>query len=71
MDQETIVNVCPKCDNIQGNWYVFMDDDWIERSYGDVKVELVKDLGLYAIVNENHEEDGYSDDFEEDKNVDD
>jgi len=47
--EESIVNVCKFCDNIQGNWFVIHDDDWMARAYGDYPMNLEKEMGVFTL----------------------
>jgi hypothetical protein len=42
--RDTIANQCPHCKSLQGNWFVYEDDDMIARRYNQYDIKLEREF---------------------------
>ena len=46
MGKETVANQCPHCKALQGNWFVYMDEDMIARMNNEYEITVEKEFEL-------------------------
>ena len=46
LGEKTVANQCSHCKALQGNWFVYEDDDMIARMYNEYEITVEKEFEL-------------------------